>query len=172
MKVRVVDVQDGILIPTVHVYSLKSLKGVVDDFPDNYLKILLYVYYMTYPDPSENPFFNIQAEDKEEMILKEIGADFSTDHPSITAALDFMNKIYDTPTKRAYEGAVAMMDKIATLFKTTSLTTGRDGSTDSMVRTMEKYDSLRQSFKGVEKDYKEEIKEMARGDSFTAYDMQ
>ena len=170
MIVKLFDVSNGALIPTMHCYSLESLKNVVDAYPDNHLKVLLYVYYMTYPDPDDNPFFNMTEEDREEFILKEINADFSTDNPVITKAIDFCNTLYDTPTKRAYKGIKIMMDKLARFFETQSISTGRDGSLTAMVQAASKYSELRESFKGIEKDYLEEVKTVTRGDSFTAYD--
>lgn len=169
--IRLFDYQNGTIIPTEHCHALKSLKVIMDKYPDNYIKVYLYIYYMTHPDPAENPFFHMDENDKEELILTEIQADFSTDDKDIAKALEFCNTLYDTPTRRAYEGAKSMMDKLAKFFKKGTLTTGRDGSLDSMVRTMEKYDKLRESFKGVEKDYMEEMKAITRGGSFEAYDM-
>lgn len=170
MIVKLFDVQDGVLIPTPHCYALKSLKEVMEAFPRNYIKAYLYIFYMTYPDPEENPFFNIPMEDKEDLILKETGVDFSTDHPAITNAINLCSSMYDTPTRRAHDGMKILIDKLAKFFKSTTVSTGRDGSLDSLMRAGEKFQSLRESFKGVEKDYNEELKAVARGDVFTAYD--
>lgn len=170
MLIKMFDVQDGVLIPTEHCYALKSIKEVIEAFPDNYLKVLLYIFYMTCPDPEKNPFFNIPEDEKESVILGEVKIDFSMDNPVITNAVSFCNKIYDTPTKRAYEGMKIMMDKIADFFKKQQLSTGRDGSLDSMTRTAKDYQKLRESFKGIEKDYNEEIKNRVLGNRFKGYD--
>ena len=170
MLVRVFDVHNGILVPSDSCYTLKTLKDIIDAHPDNHLKILLYVFYMTCWDPDQNPFFNLPEEEKEEVILQEIKADFSTDDPLIKDAIKFCNKLYDTPTKRAYEGMKIMMDKVASFFKTQALSTGRDGSLTPMVAAAKDYQKLRESFKGVEKDYNEEIKNRTRGAKYKAYD--
>lgn len=168
--VKIFDIVGGSVVPSEHCYVLKSLKNVVDAYPDDHLKRLAYVFYMTCPDPDLNPFFNVDEEDKQELILKEIEADFSTDDPLLNKAIEFCNSLYDTPTKRAYMGIKIMMDKLAKFFQNQSLSTGRDGSLTAMVAAATKYNELRESFKGIEKEYKDEIKELARGDSFTAYD--
>lgn len=168
--VRIFDISNGKVIPTDHCYVLKSLKAIIDNYPDNYMPRLQYVFYKTCPDPDQNPFFNLPEIDKEELILQEIGADFSTDDPILIDAIEFCEKLYDTPTKRAYRGLKIFMDKIALFFENQSLSTGRDGSLAPMVAAAKNYSDLRASFKDVEKDYKDEIKELARGDSFTAYD--
>ncbi len=172
MFIRLFDIRDGGLIPSEHCHTLGTLKAIMEEFPDNYVRVYLYIFYKTCSDPAMNPFFNLQEEEREEAILHEIKADFSLDNPVINEAVALCERLYDTPTKRAYDGAKAMMDKLATLFKTGSLTTGRDGSLDSIVRTMEKYQKLRESFKGVEKDYLDEIKAQTRGGSYVAYDQQ
>lgn len=170
MIIKLFDVNDGVLIPSEHCYALKSLNEVIQAFPNNHLKILLYVFYMTCPDPEKNPFFNLPEDEKEEVILGEVKADFSVDDPIITAAITFCNKVYDTPTRRAYEGMKSMMDKIAVFFRQQQLSTGRDGSLDSMTRTAAQYNKLRESFKGIEKDFIEETKNRVLGDRYKAYD--
>ncbi len=169
MLINLFTVENGVLVPTEHCYAINALKEVMDEFPDNYLKVYLYIFYKTCSDPEKNPFFNMPEEDKEDLILQEIKADFSTDERVITQALETCNKLYDTPTKRAYEGMKALMDKLAVFMKNQSLSTGRDGSLTAMMSAGEKYQSLRQSFKGIEKDYMEEIAQV-RGGSYTAYD--
>lgn len=168
--VRIFDMENGKIIPTVHCYTLKSLKAIIEAYPESYMPMLQYVFYKTCPDPDQNPFFNLPEIDKEELILQEVGADFSTDDPILQEAIAFCDKLYDTPTKRAYRGLKIFMDKIALFFENQSLSTGRDGSLAPMVAAAKNYSDLRSSFKDVEKDYKDEIKELARGDSYTAYD--
>ena len=170
MLPKLFTVKDGVLIPSEHCLALKSLKAIIDTFPKTYLKIYLYIYYMTCWDPENNPFFNLPEDQKEEVILKETGIDFSIDNPVITEAYDLCYKVYDTPTKRAYEGMKVMMDNLAKFMKSQQFTTGRDGSLTAMVSAGEKYHKLRESFKGVEKDYLEEIKNRTRGDRYKGYD--
>ena len=81
------DIENGSVKPTEHCYTLKALKDIMDNYPDNHLKIYLYLFYMTCPNPDMNPFFDIPEEDKEHIILKEIDADFSLDDDLIFNAL-------------------------------------------------------------------------------------
>ena len=59
MIVKLFDIQNGIVIPTEHCYTLTTLKKIMDNHPDDYLKIYQYIFYMTCPNPDTNPFFNI-----------------------------------------------------------------------------------------------------------------
>ena len=54
--------------------------------------------------------------------------------------------------------------------KTESITFGRDGSGPALLRMAEKYDQVRQSFKGVYKDLMEEQQSTVRGGQNLAYD--
>ena len=101
MIVRLFDVQNGAVIPTEHCYTLKALKDIMDNYPDDHLKIYQYLFYMTCPNPDMNPFFNTPEIDKESIILTEIEAEFSTEDEDIRIALLFCQRMYETPTSRA-----------------------------------------------------------------------
>jgi hypothetical protein len=142
----------------------------MDEFPDDHLKIYTYLFYMTCPNPDMNPFFDVPETDKEEIILKEIEADFSTDEESIVYALSMCEKMYQTPTYRAYLGIKIFLDNMARTMTTETLTFGRDGSAPALLRMAEKYDAVRQSFKGVYRDLMEEQQSSVRGGQNLAYD--
>lgn len=170
MIVRLFDVQNGIVIPTEHCYTLKALKDIMDNYPDDYLKIYLYLFYMTCPNPDMNPFFNTPDIDKESIILREIESEFSIEDPDINTALLFCQKIYETPTSRAYKGMGSMLDRLARYMETTTITAGRDGNINSLVAAAKNFDQIRASFKGVYKDLQEEQSSKVRGGIGMAYD--
>ena len=168
--IRLFDIQNGKVIPSEHCYTLKFLKDIMAKYPDEHLDIFSYLFYMTCPNPIINPFFDIPEEDKEDLIIKETDADFSLDDVLITHALEMCKKMYETPTYRAYEGIKIFLDNMANSMKTETLTFGRDGSAPALLRMAEKYDGVRQSFKGVYKDLMEEQQSSVRGGQNLAYD--
>jgi hypothetical protein len=168
--VRLFDVQNGKVIASEHCYTLKFLKDIMDNYPEEYLRIYMYLFYMTCPNPDMNPFFDVPETDKEELILKEIDADFSTDERDIIYALDMCRKMYETPTYRAYLGIKIFLDNMARSLATEQLTFGRDGSSPALLRMAERYDEVRQSFKGVYRDLMEEQQSSVRGGQRLAYD--
>jgi hypothetical protein len=170
MIVRLFDVQNGIVIPTEHCYTLKALKDIMDNYPDDYLKIYLYLFYMTCPNPDMNPFFHTPDIDKEILILKEIEANFSVDDDDVYIALQFCQRMYETPTSRAYKGISSMLDRLARYMETQSITDGRDGNINSIVSAAKNFDQIRSSFKGVYKDLQEEQSSKVRGGIGMAYD--
>jgi hypothetical protein len=117
-----------------------------------------------------NPFFNTPEQDKEHIILKEIEAEFSTEDDDVYTALQFCQRMYETPTSRAYKGIASMLDRLGRYMETTSITDGRDGNINSIVAAAKNFDQIRASFKGVYKDLQEEQSSKVRGGQGLAYD--
>jgi len=168
--IRLFDVQDDKLVPTEHCYALNFLKNIIDAYPDSYIEVYKYLFYMTCPNPDVNPFFNVPEEDKEDIILREIKANFSTEDDLIVIAKERCRQLYETPTVRAYNGMAKMIDRLARYMETTPITHGRDGNINSLVTAAKNFEAIRLSFKGVYKDLQEEQKTHARGGAGLAYD--
>jgi hypothetical protein len=170
MLVKLFDIQNGVVVPTEHCYTLKSLHNIMINYPDDHLKIYQYLFYMTCPNPDLNPFFNTSEVDKEELILDELDVEFSTEDDDIQRALEFCTVMYETPTTRAYQGIKQMLDKLAKYMETTTITAGRDGNINSLVAAAAKFDQIRASFKGAYKDLQDEQTSHVRGGQGLAYD--
>ena len=170
MIVRLFDIQNNVIVPSEHCYSLKDLKVIMDNYPDNYLKIYLYIFYMTCPDPDMNPFFNYAEDMKEEVIVQQVAVDFSLDEDDIIKAKELCEKLYETPTSRAYVGIKTMLDKLGKYMQTTQISAGRDGNGPFLLNAAKQFQEIRESFKGVYKDLMEEQKSTVRGGSGMAYD--
>ena len=170
MITRLFDVQNGVVVPTEHCYTLKALKDIMDNYPEDYLKIYQYLFYMTCPNPDMNPFFHTPEIDKEPIILQEIEAEFSTEDTDIFVALEFCQRMYETPTSRAYKGIASMLDRLGRYMGNTPITDGRDGNINSLVAAAKNFDQIRASFKGVYKDLQDEQSSKVRGGIGMAYD--
>jgi len=170
MTIKLFDIQNGKVIPTEHCYTLQTLKSIMDNYPEDYLKVYQYLFYMTCPNPDINPFFHTPEEDKEDIILYEINAEFSTEDGQIVDALKFCRKMYETPTSRAYEGIKKALDRIARYMGTTTITDGKDGNINQIRAMAKDFDAIRQSFKGAYKDLQDEQKNHVRGGQGLAYD--
>jgi len=170
MVIRLFDIENDKVIPTEHCYTLKALKDIMDNYPDQYLKIYQYLFYMTCPSPDVNPFFHTPEVDKEPLILQQIDAEFSTEDDDIYAALKFCENMYETPTSRAYKGIAAMLDRLGRYMQTTPIEHGRDGNINSIVNAAAKFEQIRSSFKGAYKDLQEEQQSSVRGGYGLGYD--
>lgn len=168
--IRLFDVQGGSAVPSEHCYTLKFLKNIMDTYPQDYIKIYTYLFYMTCPNPDLNPFFHFPESEKEEVILEEIDAEFSTDDDLITEALSKCKRMYETETSRAYYGIKTALDNLGKVLATETPTFGRDGSAVGILRIAERFDAVRQSYKGVYKDLMDEQQSSVRGGQNLAYD--
>jgi hypothetical protein len=170
MLIRLFDVQNGKVIPTEHCYALKFLQDIIEFYPEEHMKILGYLFYMSCPNPDLNPYFNVPEDDKEEIVLGDLGAEFSTEDDLILEALEKTKKLYETPTYRSYLGMKKMLDRLAYYMETTEISHGRDGNITALVNAAKNFDAIRTSFKGVYKDLQDEQKSSVRGGKNLAYD--
>ena len=170
MIVRLFDVQNQTLVVTEHCYALPFLKKIMDKYPDTYMQVYQYVFYMTCPDPDINPFFNLPEHEKEDIIIEEINLEESPEDGPIRYAMDMCKKLYETPTYRAYVGIKSMLDRLAKYMEVTAIEHGRDGNMNSMINAAAKFEQIRQSYKGAFLDMKQEQESSVRGGQGLAYD--
>ena len=170
MIVRLFDIQNGKVVPTEHCYTIKFLKDIMETYPDTYLQVYQYLFYMSCPNPDRNPFFNLPEHEKEDIIIEEIELEESTEDSKIRYSLDMCKKLYETPTYRAYVGIKSMLDRLAKYMETTQIEHGRDGNINSMVNAAAKFEQIRQSYKGAFTDMKSEQESSVRGGQGLAYD--
>ena len=169
--IRLFDIQNGKVVPSEHCYTLKFLKDIMDEYnEEEAVKVYSYLFYMTCPNPELNPFFDVPEQDKEELVLREIDGEFSVEDDVVIAAKKMCEKLYQTPTYRAYQGIKIALDNMATFMATEKPTSGRDGSATALLRIAERFDMVRQSFKGVYKDLQEEQESTVRGGQRLSYD--
>lgn len=167
--IRLFELDNRIIKPTEHCYSITWLKAIMDEYPDDYITIYAYIFYMSCPS-EENPYFNRPIKEREELILRDLKHDIDTESESIIYAVEKATELYETPTVRAYIGIVTLLDNMTDYIKETEITTGKDGNFTSLIRIAEKFDSIRQSYKGVAKDLQEEQEQRARGNENLGYD--
>ena len=170
MIVRLFDIHNGKVVPTEHCYTIKFLKDIMETYPDTYLQVYQYLFYMSCPNPDLNPFFNLPEHEKEDIIIEEIELEESTEDSKIRYSLDMCKKLYETPTYRAYVGIKSMLDRLAKYMETTQIEHGRDGNINSMVNAAAKFEQIRQSYKGAFTDMKSEQESSVRGGQGLAYD--
>ncbi len=143
---------------------------MMDEYPEDYLQVYQYIFYRHYPIEDDNPFFRTPIEDRDEMIAKQIEMNFSLEDDVVIAATDLCVSLWSTETSRAYEGIKIFLDNMGKSLATEKITFGRDGSATAMLRMAEKYDAVRQSFKGASEDLKQEQSSKVRGAKKLAYD--
>lgn len=167
--IKLFDISNNKVVPSEHCYLLPFLKNVMTEFPDNYLVIYSYLFYMSCRS-SENPYYNRPKEELQEEILRDLVVPIDTENLIIRIAMERCKELYETPTVRAYNGISNMLDKLAFYMETQSITDGRDGNINSIIGAAKNFDAIRKSFKGVAKDLEEEQSSRARGGQKLSYD--
>ena len=171
MNIRLLEIDGRSVKPTEHCYMISWLKKIIEEYPENYNKVLAYIYYNSYMGP-DNPYFNITELDREEKILRDLQPDFDVESPSILYAVDRCKEMYSTPTMESYKAIKTMLENLNTYLRTTEVTDGRDGNIGALIRVAKEFNHVRESFKGVYEDVQEENKVLARGKSKLPYDLQ
>lgn len=170
MSIRLFDIQNNKITPTEHCYAIVSLKDIMDNYPKDYNSIYAYLFYKSCLNEEENPFANVAEKDKEDIILQEVGGDFSTDEPLIVKALSVSQELYKTPTYKAYLGIKVMLENLADYLLCTPITDGRDGNLKDLKGLAKDYDDICRNFESRYKAFKEESSRMSRGGHDIAYD--
>lgn len=168
--IKLFDIKNGIIVPTEHCHNLIVLKKIMENYPEDFMKVYSYLFYMTCPNPDINPFFDVNEHEKEELILAQLNVEFSTEDDEIVNAIEFCKKLYETPTYRAFMGIKSMLDRLGSYMENTAITHGRDGNITAIVNAAAKFEQIRGSYKGAYKDLMEEQKSQVRGGQNLAYD--
>jgi len=170
MSIRLFEIENRTVRPTEHCYMISWLNDLIEEFPEEHLKVLAYIYYITDISP-ENPYFNTEEEDREEKVLRDLQPEFDVEHPKILVAIDNCKELYQTPTQRSYISFKTMLENLNVYLETAEITDGRDGNINALLRAAKEFDKVRESFKGVQADVKEETKVRARGGAKIPYDL-
>lgn len=167
--IHLFDVENGVAIPSVHCLLIPEFKAIVDKYKKKSTNILAYLFYTTYIG-SENPYFNYEEEQRKEIVKKDLDIDVKEDE-LIEKARKKMQKMYETPTMRFYLSLKKTMDNLSDfLDQNNKIIGGKEGNLDDIMKIVDKYEKLRQSFKTVSKDLSEENIVNARGETEIAYD--
>lgn len=167
--IKLFEIENKVVKPTEHCQVIKWLKVIQEVFPDNFMDVYAYIFYMANPSQM-NPYYNVPFDSREDTILEDLVSEIDTEADEIIEAVEKARVLYKTPTVRAYENISVMLDNIGDYIRTATVTVGRDGNLTSLIRVGKEYDALRQSFKGVAKDLDAEQESHVRGGQDLGYD--
>jgi hypothetical protein len=168
--IRLIDFEDNKVTLTVHCYNLTFLKSLIEAYPKDAIKVMSYVFYMSYPGP-ENPYMNIPEEHKSNLIVQDLGLDISLDDPLFITAIEKCQELYKTPINRMYHSLSNALNKISNYFDQAEITDGKDGNLTQIINAAKNYGSIRDSFKKIKADFDEETKLVNWGGKDKAYDL-
>ena len=144
------DVRDKKVVPSIHCFGIPWLKKVMDSFPDDYIEIYKYIFYLTCPDSTMNPYLNLPEEQREEVILADLKPTFYLEDLLILETIEKCKTMYATPALRSFIGAKKMVDKIGKYLDETEITEGKDSNSMAIDRYMSKLSDYWDTYRKME----------------------
>lgn len=171
MEPNLFDIQDEVVVPTAHCYTIAAYKNVIDEFGEHSGKIFAFCHYMYSLNEKTNPFALLLEEEKEEVITRQICPELDTDSPVVREAMELTKKNYETSTQRLFKGFKMMLDSMGIYLQNTPVTGGQDGNINQVVAAAKAYPALREAYKQAYREYQDEQGNTeARGGAKMAYD--
>lgn len=171
--IKLFDMHNGELQPTIHCTAILFLKEIMDVFPEHYMLVYKYLFYMTCPDEELNPYTNTPEQDRSEIIARHlnIGEGFYLDDMKIEKAVMECRMLYSTPAVEVYRAAKKLLEKLQKSFHDEELTWGgKDATGPGLVAAIEKLPKLIKACNDAEKEMKMSLK--SRGGQNMAYDIE
>lgn len=168
MLIQLFDVHDKKVVPSASTHMVPELERIITTFPNNYLKVLYYIFCTTCPDGT-NPYVNIDEDLKEQVILADLKPDFDLEDQVIIIAQEKCRELYTTPTLRACMAAKRGLDKISKFLEDNDITSGKDGNGMLYNTYMSKIGDYNKQYKDLEKEVLEEQAKV-RGGQKLRYD--
>lgn len=170
--IHLFEVVEGELKETRHCHALKFLKVIMQKFPDNYIDMYKYIYYMSCPDPVHNPYFNMNEVIREEAVIRDNELDIDTELPEIIIAIAKCGVMYKTPALKAHEAIRGMIENMLEFVRDAKFTSGRDGNVNELLKIGKEFKAIREEYRETTRELHEEQKEAGkRGGGDLAYDL-
>lgn len=166
MDLDILTIENGKVIPSLSCYTVPELKAIIDNYKDP-IQPLCYLYYRTYP---KSPYANVPDYEKDDVILGDFQGDYSPEDEFIRRALDKLNVLYITPTRRFFENAKKGLDTLGEYLATSGITDGKDGNLSTFSTTLSRIGKTMQEFKQLEKIYEEDLGSGLRGSQELSFD--
>lgn len=123
--INLFDISNGKPVPSVHCFNIPWLKKVMDVFPKDYMQIYAYIFYLTCPDSTMNPYTNKPEGEREQIIISDLKPTFDIEDPIILQTIERCRKMYETPILRAFMGAKKALDRIGQYLDESEITDGK-----------------------------------------------
>lgn len=169
MQIGLFEIEHDVIIPDqVAVRILPWMRKIKEQFPDSYMQIYAYLFYMSCWD-GRNVYLNVIEEEREDVIKGDLFIDFDLDTPIITDALERCKKLYETPMVKAMRGAKNQLGRVAEYLTTAIPTSGKNGNYEAIAKFMEKLPQWQDMYEKVQIKLRDEQAKV-RGGKSIAFD--
>src|SRR5262245_10394667 len=147
MTNKLFDIVGDTIIPKPDCQIIMPIKDIIENYPDDHLKIIAFLHYMNSMNPNDNPYADVPLIGRAEKIIQELRIDIDPDADDIQAALECVEEMYYTTFYGVYKGFKASLDKLGEKLLNEDLDLSRDGNGAAIRAYMKDYEQLRRSFK-------------------------
>ena len=127
MQICLFEVVNDMVVPNESTFLIPWLKVIRDEFPKDYLKVYAYLFFMSCWD-GRNIYINRPMEEREPIIVEQLGIDFSLENAVIVTALEKCRELYETPMVRAFGTVKRKIDDICKFLDENEITSGKNGN--------------------------------------------
>lgn len=168
MFIKLFDVKERSVTPTEHCYVITWLKDIMESYPDNYCKIYAYLQFMSSWNPADNPYLAMEENNREEVILRDIDADFSTEDEIIQLALENCKKMHELPSYRLWLTAKKGLDKMKNYLDSVQMRDGKDGNIADYRATYKDLPNLEKAYNEAYRAFIDDVKMSVRGGKYNS----
>lgn len=170
MQISLFEIVNDVVIPADTVYVIPWLKAVRENYPESYLKVYGYLFFMSCWD-GRNAYINRPEEEREQAIIEAMEIDFSLDDPIIIIALEKCRQLYETPGVRAFKTIKNKIDDICSFLDDNKTISGKNGNAQDVKMFMKELPGFIEDYDKLDFRLKEE-QSRVRGMKQLAYDQQ
>ncbi len=127
MQICLFEVVNEVVVPDSSTYLIPWLKAIRDGYPKDYLRVYAYLFYMSCWD-GRNIYINKPMDEREQMIVEQLGIDFSLESDVIVYALDKCKELYETPMVKVFKTIKRKIDGICDFLDENEITSGKNGN--------------------------------------------
>jgi len=155
--INLFDISNGKVIPSVHCHVIPQLKQIMEHFPNDYLNVYAYIFYLTCPDSTINPYVNQAELERETLIIADLKPTFYLEDLKILETIEWCKKMYETSTLRSWRGAKKMLERIGDYLNENEINdSGKDGNGMLIDKYMTKLGEYHDTYKKMDNEVKEE----------------
>lgn len=152
--------EEGRIVVTENAFIMPELKAILDKYENKADPYLAYVHCMTHPEATYN---NLEDREKKETIIYDVIqtlGDFDIDEPLLQKAIDKLDSIYVTRTRRYFNNLCKLMDKVDAYAENAQIS---DENLSDINRAFKDAGTTMKSFKEAERQIDEELKTKMKG---------
>ena len=160
---KIFEYEDKRIKVTAEAFMIPELHEIIKKHDLKAEPYLAYCHLMTAPT---SPYANEPDDEKQDKVIFDViqtVGDFDIEDELLQPAVEKLEGLYTSTTKRYYDALKISIDKMAKYLKDTPITQGKEGNLGEIMRIQKEGALTIRNFKDIEKQVDEELKTKMRG---------